>query len=963
MKVDYPILPEYANDATETDKSKTIERYFGHYNRAGFFPLGVHNTWHGGIHLEGIGTKVRAIADGRIIAYRIPEDYTLEKYSTDAKYSNGFILIQHDFETPEKVKLRFYSLYMHLQPKIEMEASEAGENIPDLYAKYVVKTKLNSREMGLKVREYSPEILEKQKKETHFFSKGTKLKMEYDICLPEEHWMCGNPSYVFCSYNNKVFCVYKGYLTEEVDGYVKIDHYKANEVNVFGEDDHMGTMMFDAIEGRYLSMACKNTELEIETTKNKAWYKIKGTEQYVLAQDCSKIIKKIKDDVVFNKVENVDVPIKAGQIIGALGAYESDFRKSYKTLHLEVFTDDENLKDFINNTKDKSKIAFEVNKGKKLQQGKPCDFLKANTKVKIFKSDGDYTQIGFEDETTVVPYAVLNDKNKKTKTYVNGVKVRNNVYTIKEADFDEINLKLNHVLPDKKAEVYYINKTGADNVNRTIGYGMKYSGKKFWVKSEELTGGINNWKDLSTPINMVFENKPSDHSETVEVLKTSKVRKTAEAKDSQGVLWWHVKTKQESGWVKKSELTEKNPYNWSDFGWKILDNTGDQYFYMFGEFVEKSSPHAFVEDIWKQADTNGDRVLSNFELQQVMQNKDHLEAISKLVCKHESEWNMRAKLEKFETELQALFEKGINEAEGTDTEGNDLKQKLETQRDQKIEVLKDKIESLCFWDEIKTGDLTPKEERKQQYIVAHRKHSPSFRITDELNSEEQNLANDFEQLEEQLVKRQFPKDSNVYHFHPIAFVEQMKVIVGKEDIDLSDPDKWMSQFDNPVNPSQACYRTSVIVVGRFGATSGGLGVKLEKRYENGTNQWSNVIQAVVQMPDGVLKNTEYTEEAIKYLDHELEGGRPIVIGVDREANKTYNKDNTTEHFIVITGRKSDENGLYYRFFEVGTLAQNKEIKGVNPNNRLYLQDNFRLVGNKPVSNKKYTLTQVRKNKI
>ena len=84
-------------------------------------------------------------------------------------------------------------------------------------------------------------------------------------------------------------------------------------------------------------------------------------------------------------------------------------------MHLEVFTDDENLKDFINNTKDKSKIAFEVNKGKKLQQGKPCDFLKVNTKVKIFKSEGDYTQIGFEDETTVVPYAVLNDKNKQDR--------------------------------------------------------------------------------------------------------------------------------------------------------------------------------------------------------------------------------------------------------------------------------------------------------------------------------------------------------------------------------------------------------------------------------------------------------------------------------------------------------------------------------------------------------------------
>jgi len=43
--------------------------------------------------------------------------------------------------------------------------------------------------------------------------------------------------------------------------------------------------------------------------------------------------------------------------------------------------------------------------------------------------------------------------------------------------------------------------------------------------------------------------------------------------------------------------------------------------------------------------------------------------------------------------------------------------------------------------------------------------------------------------------------SVVYHFHPVAFMEQFKRIIGKEDIDLSDPDKWMSQWANPHNPS------------------------------------------------------------------------------------------------------------------------------------------------------------------
>ncbi|KAB1068400.1 hypothetical protein F6U93_06780 [Tamlana haliotis] len=773
MRVEYPIIPSYGNHPDEIEKEKTNAYHFGHNNRNGFFPLGINNSWHGGIHIEGLGTKVCAIADGRIIAYRFAEDYLPEKDSETAKYSNSFMLIQHDFETPEKIKFRFYSLYMHLQPKKEMVASKDGQNIPDLYAKYVVKIKTNSREMGLKVREYKSEVLEKQKKETHFFAKGTTLKMEYDVCLPPEHWMCGNASYVFCSHNNKVFCVYKGYLTDEVDEFVKVDHYKAKEVNVFGEADYKGTMLFDAVNGNFVGMECYNTELEIEKTKDKAWYKVKGTDHYVLAQDCSKIFKKIKDDVFFKTVENVDVPIKAGQIIGNLGQYNSENCKSYNALHLEVFTDDANLSEFINNTKDKDRITYEVDKGKKLHKGKPCDLLLTNTNVKIFECDGDYTQIGFEDETAVVPYVILNDENKKIKTYVNGVKVRNNVYTIKEADFDEINSQLNHVLPNKQSEVYYINKTGADNVNRTIGYGMKYSGKKFWVKSIEVTGDSGAWVSLRAAINTVFENKPSNHSETVEVLKTSKIIKTAEAKDSQGVLWWHVKTKQEAGWIKKSELTEKNPYNWTDFGWKLLDDTGDQYFYMFGEFVEKSSPHKFVEDIWTQADTDGDKVLSNFELQQVMRNKASLHHVSKLICKHESEWNTWKNIDIFERELKSLFQKGIDEASDPER-----KQELETQRDKKIKVITNKTGNLCFWDEITTGDLRSKEERKQTYIAAHRKYTPVIRITDNLTVEEQGLAYDFEILDKKRIKRQFPKESNVYHFHPIAFVEQMKMIVG-----------------------------------------------------------------------------------------------------------------------------------------------------------------------------------------
>ena len=275
-------------------------------------------------------------------------------------------------------------------------------------------------------------------------------------------------------------------------------------------------------------------------------------------------------------------------------------------------------------------------------------------------------------------------------------------------------------------------------------------------------------------------------------------------------------------------------------------------------------------------------------------------------------------------------------------------------------MLKDKIEKLCFWDKIQTGDIVPVATRRKEYIATNRKFNPKFRITDEQTSEEIELGKQFDALEAKRTPRAFPTTDSVYHFHPIALIEHLKMIVRKEDIDLADSNKWISQFTQP-RPKEACYRTSVLVVKNYGAKSGGLGNKLSSKYENGTSKYSNVIQPVVQMSDGTLKDTNEKKAAIDYIDDQLERGYPIVVGVDREVYKTYNTDNTTDYFIVIVGRKTDKIGLYYRFYEVGTYPENKETKGINPNNRLYVKEDNRLVGRKPMSNKNYTLTQVRKN--
>ena len=939
MNVEYPILPPYGDNPTEEDKENTIARYYGHQNRAGFFPVGTHNTWHGGIHIEDFGTDIRAIADGRIIAYRIPKDYFPEKGNEKNKFSNGFILIQHNFETPEKIKFQFYSLYMHLQPKTEMENSPNGRNIPELYAKYTAKTRVNVRETGLKVREYCEDDTTKSR-EVRFIPKGGLLKKD-NTTPPKGHWMENNTQYVFCNHNGEILCAYKGWLLDYDDEHYQVNHLKAKDSNSFNSNTPKGTMLFDAIGGAYIGMECENVTLEIETTKSKDWYKVKKTNNFILVNDCTALTKKFKDDIKFDSVENVDLPIKAGQIIGVPSKYEADNLKFYTIVHLEVFSDDKNLTNFINNIKDKDRTSYEIAKDKTLQVARPCNFLKANTKVKIYQTNDNYTQIGFEDVfCEAINGTDIVHKGKKA-VYVNGKKTTKTTYAVKEDKFIEINSKLNNLLPNKDALVYWSGKV-SESV-RKIGFGTAQSGKKYWVNSNEVTGNQNEWVSLVTAITAVYEKQPNDTTQDSVIEKTTKIRKVTSTKDSNDIEWWQVKAKKQQGWIKKSELTEKNPYQWGDYGWKILENTGDQYFYMFGKLVEKSEPHQFIQQIWEQADTDGDKQLTNAELQNAVRNKETLNQISKLICKHPNEWNTWKNISKFENELKTVWQKGIDEAEGTDSDGNDLKQKLEQQRDQKVEMLKDKIEKLCFWDKIQTGDIVPVATRRKEYIATNCKFNPKFRITDEQTSEEIELGKQFDALEAKRTPRAFPSNDNVYHFHPIALIEHLKMIVRKEDIDLADSNKWISQFTQP-RPKEACYRTSVLVVKNYGAKSGGLGNKLSSKYENGTSKYSNVIQPVVQMSDGTLKDTNEKKAAIDYIDDQLERGYPIVVGVDREVYKTYNTDNTTDYFIVIVGRKTDKIGLYYRFYEVGTYPENKETKGINPNNRLYVKEDNRLVG-------------------
>jgi len=70
---------------------------------------------------------IRCIADGEVVAYRLNQDYLESTFGDNEKrlkYTNSFCLVRHDYKSPANIEvtpnahneLTFYSLYMHLLP-------------------------------------------------------------------------------------------------------------------------------------------------------------------------------------------------------------------------------------------------------------------------------------------------------------------------------------------------------------------------------------------------------------------------------------------------------------------------------------------------------------------------------------------------------------------------------------------------------------------------------------------------------------------------------------------------------------------------------------------------------------------------------------------------------------------------------------------------------------------------------
>lgn len=105
-------------------------------------------------------------------------------------------------------------------------------------------------------------------------------------------------------------------------------------------------------------------------------------------------------------------------------------------------------------------------------------------------------------------------------------------------------------------------------------------------------------------------------------------------------------------------------------------------------------------------------------------------------------------------------------------------------------------------------------------------------------------------------------------------------------------------------------------------------------------------------------------EGIAYIDSQLNSGRPVVVGVSY-TDASYNVDDITDHFVIITSRGTDpQRGVYYGFHDPASSHVSKG-SDQNPANRFYSTPAGSLyrpaASSAPLGSVPYDVSMVRRN--
>src|SRR5690554_4450871 len=358
---------------------------YGSGNRAGTFILGSAFAWHGGIHLETDEDLV-AIADGRLVAYRVAENYIEEEIEGVGKtrYSNCFALLQHEMDA-DGTKLTYYSLYNHLFPASEMK----DKFVSELFQKCTWEVEGEDEEGVYGIWGYReglfPSVLPRFT-DPLLVSFDTSMEVFDEVVVEMPAKVPRVPVSVTFYKVRRL----PGPGTS-VDG--PLFFVKKEEVEIIGEtvDTSNPSLVLQPEMHAVVKPLKKKTlkDYEFDKRGNK-----KGLRQYTKAGDV-------------NDVAACDLPVKAGALIGKAGDFGHEIDGEYKdSCHFEIFTADD-VEAFLNNASDDRLDYLKLTASNEFSSEFEIKTLPKGYPVEVLEKRGNYSKVKIPMLTKTVPYAYL----------------------------------------------------------------------------------------------------------------------------------------------------------------------------------------------------------------------------------------------------------------------------------------------------------------------------------------------------------------------------------------------------------------------------------------------------------------------------------------------------------------------------------------------------------------------------
>ena len=384
-------------------------------NMFGAYLINHMNTFHGGVHIEGIDKKIQAIADGRIIAYRFMDDYEYlektdnvtktetqeetsvktEKKDTYFKYSNCFVVIQHDLELTKEVKdkkatkeettkeekkyVTFYSVYNHLMPlsdyykpneNPDIKELRADIEIPDQFKKITAivqseegyeGTKEKVKGLNARVLNPSGKIYPLQDKYIDFvIPKGEIVKKYINEEGENEIVQTDYTRVVYIDKNkvthNNIYINNKSKFVKDLGKEYRIEYSGdlgvfLNESNITEEKkkEPKGARVRRSADSssEIIKLIPKGHNVEIaekikrhigKDGKPYWWVKIKGSENEYTHSSNFNITEGYDDSKIEkNKIVACDIPIKSEQHLGYTGWLQGELNSWYKASQIDIY--------------------------------------------------------------------------------------------------------------------------------------------------------------------------------------------------------------------------------------------------------------------------------------------------------------------------------------------------------------------------------------------------------------------------------------------------------------------------------------------------------------------------------------------------------------------------------------------------------------------------------------------------